>query len=145
MGYPAALKRLLLSVSRPYNLRAMSDVLVSDVLIIERLESMLKQGVLCLRGPMTAQTLSSFQNAIRNEFAPILILDLAEVPYIDSAGLGSLVSAYITSHKAGRQVVLAGVNSRILRLFEITRVESLFLMFSTLDDAIGAFIAPAHA
>ena len=123
----------------------MSDVLVSDVLVIERLEPILKQGVLCLRGPMTAQTLSSFQNAIRNEFAPVVILDLTEVPYIDSAGLGSLVSAYITSHKAGRQVVLAGVNSRILRLFEITRVESLFLMFATLDDALGAFISPAHA
>ncbi len=75
----------------------------------------------------------------------MVILDLTEVPYIDSAGLGSLVSAYISCHKAGRQVVLTGINSRILRLFEITRVESLFLMFPTLDDALGALITPVHA
>ncbi|MGH9530561.1 MAG: STAS domain-containing protein [Terriglobales bacterium] len=116
-----------------------------EVLVIERLEPMLKHSILCLRGPMTAHTVSSFQNAVRNEFAPIMILDLTEVPFIDSAGLGSLVSAYISCHKAGRQVVLTGTNSRILRLFEITRVESLFLMFPTLDNALGAFIAPAHA
>jgi anti-anti-sigma factor len=124
----------------PYNFRAMLDVLM-----IERLEPLLKQGVLCLRGPMTAQTVSSFQSAIRYEFAPIVIVDLTEVPYIDSAGLGSLVSAYITCHKSGRQLVLAGVNSRILRLFEITRVESLFLMFPALDDAIAAFLDLAEA
>jgi len=118
---------------------------MSDILIIDRLEPVLRQAVLCLRGPMTTQTISSFQNAIRNEGAPVVILDLTQVPYLDSAGLGSLVTAHITSHKAGRQVVLAGVNSRILRLFEITRVHSLFLMFPTLDEAISAFISPTHA
>ncbi|MGH9512230.1 MAG: STAS domain-containing protein [Terriglobales bacterium] len=116
-----------------------------DDLVIERLEPLPKQAVLCLEGPLTAETVSSFQSALRNEFAPVVILDLAEVPFIDSAGLGSLVSAYITCHKSGRQVVLTGVNSRILRLFEITRVESLFLMFPTLDDALAAFVTPAHA
>ena len=123
----------------------MSNDLSSDALVIERLERLLKHGILCLQGPMTAKTVPTFQNALRNELAPIVILDLTEVPFVDSAGLGSLVSAYITCHKAGRQVVLTGINSRILRLFEITRVESLFLMFATLDDALGAFISPAHA
>ncbi|HEV7218826.1 MAG: STAS domain-containing protein [Terriglobales bacterium] len=123
----------------------MPDDLFSDALLIERVDRVVKQGILCLQGPMTAKTVSSFQNAMRNEVAPIVILDLTEVPYVDSAGLGSLVSAYISCHKAGRQVVLTGINSRILRLFEITRVESLFLMFPTLDDALGAFITPVHA
>lgn len=123
----------------------MSEILSPDSLVIERLEPVLKHGVLCMQGPITAHTVSSFQNAVRNEFAPVVILDLTEVPYIDSAGLGSLVSAYITCHKAGQQVVLTGINPRILRLFEITRVESLFLMFPTLDDALGAFISPANA
>ncbi len=123
----------------------MPDDVFSDTLIIERLEPLLKHGILCLQGPMTAKTVLTFQNAVRNESTPIVILDLTEVPYVDSTGLGSLVSAYITFHKAGQQVVLTGINSRILRLFEITRVESLFLMFPTLDEALGAFIAPVHA
>lgn len=123
----------------------MPDDSSSGPLVIERLDRVSQHGILCLQGPMTAKTVSTFQNAMRNESSPVVIVDLAEVPYVDSAGLGSLVSTYITCHKAGRQVVLTGINSRILRLFEITRVESLFLMFPTLDDAVGAFIAPAHA
>jgi anti-sigma B factor antagonist len=63
---------------------------------------------------------------------------LAEVPYVDSAGLGALVSANVSLHKTGKHLVLSGVNSRIIKLFEITRVDSLFLMFPTLDDAIEA-------
>ena len=124
----------------PYNLRAMSDPLV-----VARLGPVFSRGVLCLRGPLTAENLAPFQNAIRNEAGPVVILDLTEVPYMDSAGLGSLVSAYITCHKSGCQVVLVGTNDRMLKLFEISRVESLFPMFPTLDDAIGAFAAPTRA
>jgi len=118
---------------------------VSDILVIDRLEPVPKQSVLCLKGPMTTQTVSSFHSAIRNESSPIVIVDLSDVPYLDSAGLGSLVRAYITCHKFGQQVVLTGVNSRILKLFEISRVDSIFLMFPTMDDAIAAFLAPAQA
>jgi anti-sigma B factor antagonist len=118
---------------------------MSDTLVVERFVPVLGQGVLCLRGPITAENLPPFHSAIRGEAGPIVLLDLTEVPYIDSAGLGSLVSAYVTCHKSGRQLVLAGINGRILTLFEITRVESLFLMFATLDEALEAFIAPARA
>lgn len=118
---------------------------MSDDLLVERLGPVFGQGVLCLHGPMTAENLVPFQNAIRNEAASIVILDLTGVPYIDSAGLGALVSAYISCHKLGRQLVLAGINERILKLFEITRVDTLFLMFPTPDEAIDAFTAPARA
>jgi anti-sigma B factor antagonist len=78
------------------------------------------------------------QIAVRTEHSSTVIVDLAEVPYVDSAGLGALVSAHVSLHKTGRHLVLSGVNSRVLRLFEITRVESLFLIFRTLDEAIEA-------
>jgi anti-sigma B factor antagonist len=103
------------------------------------------QDVLCLRGPLTADHLLSFQNAIRRYPAPTVILDLSDVPYVDSAGLGSLVGAHVSRQKLGCRVVLAGVNERVLRLFEITRVESLFLMFPTLDDALQALAMAGRA
>jgi anti-sigma B factor antagonist len=87
-----------------------------------------------------------FQNAIRREEnEESVILDLSEVPYIDSSGLGSLVGAYISRQKAGRSVALSGVNERVFRLFEITKTESLFLMFETLDDAVAALSGAAQA
>ncbi len=74
-----------------------------------------------------------------------MILDLTDVPYLDSSGLGSLVSAYVTRQKAGQRVALSGVNDRVLKLFEITRVEPLFLIFPTFDDAITALTTSGHA
>ena len=102
-------------------------------------------GVICLKGPLTLETRSVFQSAVRSENAHTIFLDLTDVPYVDSAGLGSLVSAHITLHKSGHHLVLSGVNARVLKLIEITRVDSLFLMFATLDDALQAIGNSARA
>jgi anti-sigma B factor antagonist len=103
------------------------------------------QGVLCLKGPLTAENLIPFQHAIRREPSPTLVLDLTEVPYVDSAGLGSLVSAYISGHKAGRRMALSGVNPRVLKLLEITKTEGLFLIFPTVEIAMEALAHAASA
>lgn len=118
----------------------------SEAFVVERVACPVEgQGVLLLRGPLTANNLSQFQNAIRRETTPTLILDLTDVPYIDSSGLGSLVGAYVSSQKAGRQVVLTGVNDRVAKLFEITRVEPLFLIFPNLDLALEALTNAGQA
>ena len=91
------------------------------------------------------ENLPPFQNAVRREDAPTMILDFTDVPYIDSAGLGTLVSSYISHHKTGRRIVLTGVNDRVLKLFEITKVESLFLMFPSVWDAIEALTGSGSA
>ena len=95
-------------------------------------------GVLSLRGPLTMENVSPFLNAVRRENAPTMILDLTGVPYVDSSGLGSLVSAYTSCQKAGRRVALTGVNPRVQKVFEITKVEPIFLMFPTLAQALEA-------
>jgi anti-sigma B factor antagonist len=120
--------------------------MVAAPLTVERLGEVGGQGVLCLRGPLTMENVLPFQNAIRREEnEESVIIDLSEVPYIDSSGLGSLVGAYISRQKAGRSVALSGVNERVFRLFEITKTESLFLMFETLDDAVAALSGAAEA
>jgi anti-sigma B factor antagonist len=96
------------------------------------------RGVLSLHGPLTLENVSPFLNAVRRENAPTIILDFADVPYMDSSGLGSLVSAYTSCQKAGRRVALTGVNQRVLKVFEITKTEPLFLMFDSVDDALEA-------
>jgi anti-anti-sigma factor len=74
-----------------------------------------------------------------------MILDLSYVPYIDSAGLGSIVGAYVSLQKAGRWMALSGVNDRVSKLFEITRVQHLFLTFPSLGEAIHAMSAEPNA
>jgi len=109
--------------------------MASEPLEVERLD----RGVLSFRGPLTMENVSPFMNAVRREDAPTMILDFTGVPYLDSSGLGSLVSACTSCVKAGRRVALTGVNARVRRVFEITKVEPLLLMFPTLSDALEAF------
>jgi anti-sigma B factor antagonist len=118
--------------------------MASDPLVIDFLEGE-KQGVLRLKGPLTVTNSGLFENAIRREQAGTVIFDLTNVPYVDSAGLGCLLSAYISYQKAGRRVALTGVNERVLKLFEITRVDSVFLMFPTLWEGIEALTGAAQA
>lgn len=99
----------------------------------------LDRGVLSFRGPLTMENVSPFMNAVRRETAPTMILDLSGVPYLDSSGLGSLVSACTSCVKSGRRMALTGVNKRVLKVFEITKTDNVFLMFPTLADAIEAF------
>ena len=118
--------------------------MIVNPLTIERLEDI--EGVVCLHGPLTIENVLLFQNAIRREEkADTVILDFTEVPYIDSSGLGSLVSAYISRHKMGRRVALTGVNERVFRLFEVTHTDSLFLIFDTVDHALEALRRAAQA
>ncbi len=109
--------------------------MASEPLQIDRLD----RGVLSLRGPLTMENVSPFLNAVRREDAPTMILDFTNVPYLDSSGLGSLVSACTSFTKSGRRVALTGVNRRVQKVFEITKVEQVFLMFPTLSDALEAF------
>src|SRR6266496_4769679 len=103
---------------------------MTEPLFIERSDSFPLQEVLVLKGPLVASNAPAFENAMRREEpADVVIVDLSEVPYVDSAGLGLLVTAFVSRQKSGRRMVLSGINPRVQRLFDITRVASLFLTF----------------
>lgn len=119
---------------------------MAEQLEIDRSEVFPTQEVLSLRGPLTANNGPVFQNAMRRE-EPMhtVILDFSDVPYVDSAGLGLLVTAHVTRQKSGRRMVLSGINPRVQRLFEITRMADLFLIFSSPAEAVAALTGAAQA
>jgi anti-sigma B factor antagonist len=88
-----------------------------------------------LSGPLTLPNLFGFQSKVRADGSQALILDFANVPLADSAGIGALVGAYVTRQKDGRSLGLVGVNQRIHQALEITRVESFFRFFDTVAEA----------
>jgi anti-anti-sigma factor len=55
-----------------------------------------------------------------------IVLDLKEVPQIDSAGLGAVVGLYVTARTRGCRIELVNANEAIRKLFSITNVLSLF-------------------
>jgi len=118
---------------------------MTEPLVVDRSDSY-PEEVLTLSGPLIASNGAVFQNAMRREDpADTVILDLSDVPYVDSAGLGLLVSAYVSRQKSGRKMILSGINPRVQRLFEVTRVADLFLIFSTPEEAITALGGAAEA
>jgi anti-sigma B factor antagonist len=79
-----------------------------------------------LSGPLTVSTLFEFQTLVRANDSNGLALDFTAVPYIDSAGVGVLVGAYVRYQKHGHRIVLVGVNNRVREALKITRVEGFF-------------------
>jgi anti-sigma B factor antagonist len=84
------------------------------------------QRILRLKGPILISNLFEFQNKVRTESSKALVLDFSEVPYVDSAGIGALVGAYVTHEKEGRSLTLVAVNERVRNALQVTRVEQFF-------------------
>ncbi len=63
------------------------------------------------------------------------ILDLTQVPYMDSAGLRLIVSHYVRCQGKDVRLLLAGVNPRVIQLFEMTKVDGFFPRIATVEDA----------
>ena len=79
-----------------------------------------------------------FLEQIRVETAPVVILDLSDVTFCDSSGVGALMQIYTTFKRENRRLALAGVTERVRAILGITRVLSLFAVFATVEDAEAA-------
>jgi len=98
------------------------------------------QRILRLTGPLLINNLFDFQAKVRADQSRELILDFTGVPYIDSAGIGSLVGSYVNHQKQGRSLVLVGVNERVLNALKVTRVEQFFRFCKTVEQ-VGQAVA----
>jgi anti-sigma B factor antagonist len=93
------------------------------------------QHVYRLKGPVVLNNMFAFQAALRTESTNTTILDMTEVPYIDSAALGVLTNAYVTHQRQGRRMLLVGVTERVQDLFKMTSLHKLFEIFPTVESA----------
>ncbi len=94
--------------------------------------------ILSLVGSLNIQTIFSFQAATRAETSPKLIIDFSGVTYVDSAGLGALVGAYVASQRTQRKLAVAGMNTQVKALVDMTHVGTLIKSYPTVEDAEAA-------
>jgi anti-sigma B factor antagonist len=99
------------------------------------------QRVLTLTGALVLATVFDFQAIVRADQSRSLIIDFASVAYVDSAGIGALVGAYVTRENGGRKLALVGVSERIHNALKITCVERLFRFFDSVAMAEEATAA----
>ena len=80
-------------------------------------------------------------NSLLNQGRKKIVLNLAEVPYIDSAGLGEIVRTYTTVSRQGGSLKLLNLTKRITDLLSITKLLTVFETFDSEKDAVGSFSA----
>ena len=85
--------------------------------------------ILELTERLTVETEADLRAAVRRQLDAgrrHLVIDLAKVPYVDSCGLGTMVQACVSAHRAGGSVQLAHIPPRVRQLLTITRLLTVF-------------------
>jgi anti-sigma B factor antagonist len=71
--------------------------------------------------------------------SPNVVLNLREVNYIDSGGLGTLVSIFTTARNAGGAIKLASLSQRVGDLLQLTKLVTIFEVFDNEEAAARSF------
>ena len=90
-------------------------------------------------GRIDAAVAIEFKDAMRAETdggPETVILDLSEVGFIDSSGLGAIVAS-MKHMGQDRTLALAGLTPTVDKVFRLTRMDSVFSLFATLDGALS--------
>ena len=82
-------------------------------------------------------------NSLLNQGQKKIVLNLAAVPYIDSAGLGEIVRTYTTVSRQGGNLKLLNLTKRITDLLSITKLLTVFETFDSENEAVRSFSASA--
>ncbi len=78
-------------------------------------------------------------NSLVHQGRKQILLNLADVPYIDSAGLGEIVRTYTTVSRQGGSLKLLNLTKRIQDLLAITKLLTVFETFENEKDAVKSF------
>lgn len=98
--------------------------------------------VLALKGRITVGEVTPVREKITALLAAghnQIVLDLAQVDYIDSTGLGNLVISYTQVKKAGGALKLLNLNKRNVELLALTRLHTIFEVFGEETEAVNSF------
>ena len=95
--------------------------------------------VLTLTGSLTIQTLFDFQTAVRQPDLKSTIIDFSGVPYMDSAGLGIVLSHWAHTQHIGVKFAVVAMSEKVRVLLEMTGVAKLLPSYPTVADAERAF------
>jgi anti-anti-sigma factor len=107
----------------------------NENLQIEMLDSPKGARLIKLSGPVTLRTLFEFQEAARKEGDKPVVIDIAQVPYMDSAGLGAIISIFASCQRTSRGFAIIGVTDRIRTLFQVTHCDGMLPCFDSIEAA----------
>jgi len=95
--------------------------------------------VVALAGGLTIETVAHFNQSLRDDPAPILLLNLAKLEWLDSAGVGALVQLMVRREKAKSSLAIAELSSRNQAVLQVSQLLRLFSVFPTTEFAVEHF------
>ena len=105
--------------------------------------------VLDVTGEIDIYTTPQFKEAVSaaiDQNKPAIVINMAKVTYMDSSGFGTLLSATKRLRPLDGALYLSGCNEAIQRMLQITRLNTIFGVYSTEEEAVAAAkAAPAEA
>ncbi|AEH50413.1 STAS domain-containing protein [Pseudothermotoga thermarum] len=91
-----------------------------------------------INGDIDAYHSADVKKAIKDELektsAMTVILDMSQVPYVDSAGLGTMVALLKVARTLNKELVLASLRQNVKRVFEMTRLDKVFKITDTVEE-----------
>lgn len=102
---------------------------IGDILIVTPIETLIDASLATDFKSRMADWINEGNNRI--------LLDLSHVDFIDSSGLGAIVSSLKTIGKKG-DLVICGIKDTVKSLFELTRMHRVFQIFSSQEEALKA-------
>jgi anti-sigma B factor antagonist len=98
-------------------------------------------NVLPLEGEIDLHVSSEVAESLRTMIAKrpkLVVIDLTKVTYLDSSGLAVLIEGMQKVQEYGGKFALAGVQESVQHIFEIARLDQVFQIFPTVDEAFAA-------
>lgn len=88
-----------------------------------------------LGGPESTEINQSLIKFIEEGFKKFII-DLSQVNIMNSSGLGILIASLSAIKKKNGTLILTGANSKIKNLFNVTKLDTVFILFDTVENAL---------
>jgi anti-sigma B factor antagonist len=100
--------------------------------------------VVHLSGPLDVSQAMQLREVLGEQIdgpAARVLIDLSEVPLIDSSGIGVMVTAHRRADGAGASFALAGAGATVARVFSMTRTDKLLRLYPSVDEGVEALRA----
>jgi anti-sigma B factor antagonist len=105
---------------------------------MEKLPGSNGHNVTRLRGKLSLETVHDFIQTMRQEPAPHLVLDMGGVSFLDSSGVGALVSLFVSRRHASKTMVLAGLTKQGEAVMQVSGLTKLIPAYPTVAEAARA-------
>lgn len=89
-----------------------------------------------LTGKLALETVHDFIETMRPEPAGHLVLDMSGVTFLDSAGVGALVSLFVSRKNHGKTFALAGLNQQSNAVLQVSGLNKYLPVFPTVEAAV---------